>query len=85
VEEGHAARVLVDEREGGARDVPVGGNLEPAREPLREGGLAAAERPHQGHHVSDRQQAAQLLTEVLGGLGAGEIEHQLALRSRASE
>ena len=76
VDEGDPPRVLVDEREGGAGDVAVGGDADAARDALHEGRLPGAERADERDHVAHGQRAPEALAERLrlGGGGGGEDE-----------
>ena len=65
MDQGDAAGVLVDEGEGRAGDVAVGGDAQAARQALDEGRLAGAQRADQRQHVADLQQPTQALGQRL--------------------
>jgi hypothetical protein len=72
VDERHPAGMLVDEGEGGARDVAIA-HARAAGDALNEGGLARAERADQADDVADRQGAPETLADLLqGGGGRGQ-------------
>jgi len=58
------APVLVDQREGRAGDVAFGGTSSP-RAPLRERGLAGAERADEANDVAGAQQPAEARAQIL--------------------
>lgn len=74
VDERDAAGVLVDQGEGGACDAAIGRNGEAAGQPLRERGLAAAERSDKADHVAHPEERAQPLAERARLPGRGRPE-----------